>query len=694
MQRTGCRLREFVQQVFVVAVAEAKAREEFAVERKARTEAEAEVAAERQSRDEVVGSAREEAENRARAEVETRIAAERKTREEADAKVAAAREEAERKAQIEVEARIDAERKAREEAERKREQAETQAKQAMQISATAEKLIREAASKETSVAEKSRDEAHKMRDEAQRMLDSARLQHEQAVAKAQAEMMARVHAEQKAIAEKRARAAAEDRAKQEAVARVMQEHQMRQNAEKDIHAKVEAEIKARAQAEFDADVKARTEAQLRADTVAMQKAMEQEHAAAKGMTVSATRKAPVKWGQFIIFGLILLVAAGVGILQVAPLNGYVPGAEKILSERLQEPVNISGLRLNLFPTPQLKIERIAIGKGQDVRIESATMAVSSLAILDERKEIDEIELSGVVIDQDALPRLAAWAQAPNAEPRLQVKRIKISAIKLALRGVEMPSLDAVVTLGKDGAWQKFNVRDSKANLELVPLKEPGQLRANFSARAWTPPVGPRVEFSDLSATATLTRDQANISNIDGRVFSGALKGSLVLKWGSALLAEGELNLKGADVGQVLAGFTRDFIASGTLETAMKFTTQGQTPDELFAAPRVTANFALQKGTLSNLDLVRAIQSTSRTGLRGGKTPYTEITGEAQAAGNRISYRNLKLAAGPLNATGAVDVSPAAELAGRLNVQLGTQSVSIARGVLNVSGGMKDPLLGQ
>ena len=533
-----------------------------------------------------------------------------------------------------------------------------------------------------------------MRDEAQRMLDSARLQHEQAVAKAQAEMMARVHAEQKAIAEKRARAAAEDRAKQEAVARVMQEHQMRQNAEKDIHAKVEAEIKARAQAEFDADVKARTEAQLRADTVAMQKAMEQEHAAAKGMTVSATRKAPVKWGQFIIFGLILLVAAGVGILQVAPLNGYVPGAEKILSERLQEPVNISGLRLNLFPTPQLKIERIAIGKGQDVRIESATMAVSSLAILDERKEIDEIELSGVVIDQDALPRLAAWAQAPNAEPRLQVKRIKISAIKLALRGVEMPSLDAVVTLGKDGAWQKFNVSDSKANLELVPLKEPGQLRANFSARAWTPPVGPRVEFSDLSATATLTRDQANISNIDGRVFSGALKGSLVLKWGSALLAEGELNLKGADVGQVLAGFTRDFIASGTLETAMKFTTQGQTPDELFAAPRVTANFALQKGTLSNLDLVRAIQSTSRTGLRGGKTPYTEITGEAQAAGNRISYRNLKLAAGPLNATGAVDVSPAAELAGRLNVQLGTQSVSIARGVLNVSGGMKDPLLGQ
>ena len=303
-------------------------------------------------------------------------------------------------------------------------------------------------------------------------------------------------------------------------------------------------------------------------------------------------------------------------------------------------------------------------------------------------------MSGVTLDQDALPRLAAWARPPATNARLQVKRIKISAIKLTLRGAEIPNLEAVVTLGKDGGWQKFTVRDSKASLELLPLKEGGQLRANFTARAWQPPAGLRAEFSDFSATATISGDQATISAFEGRVFSGALKGTATLKWGNAMTVEGELSLKGADVAQVLAGFTRDFTASGTLETTMKFTAQGRTPDELFAAPRVTATFTLQKGTLNNLDLVRAIQSTSRSGLRGGKTPYTEITGDAQSAGNRIAYRNLKLAAGPLNATGAVDVSPTAELAGRLNVQLGTASVSIARGVLNVSSGMKDPLLGQ
>ncbi|MEO7729086.1 MAG: hypothetical protein ABIS45_17685, partial [Burkholderiales bacterium] len=676
------------------AAAEAKAREEFAVERKARTDAEAQIAVERQSRDEAVSNARAEAEQRARAEVEARIASERKAHDDADARVAAAREEAESKAQAELETRIDAERKAREEAERKREQAEAQAEAALQISAAAEKLIREAASKETAVAEKSRDEAQKMRDEAQRMLDAARLQHEQAVAKAQAEMMARVHAEQKAVAEKRARAAAEDRAKQETVARVMQEHQMRQNAEKEIEAKVEAEIRARSQADFDSDVKARADAQIRADAAAMQRSMEKDNAASRGVS-SAVARRPVKWGSLLLTGLIILLLAGVAILQVAPMNGYIPGAEKVLSERLQEPVSIGGLRFTLFPTPQLKLEHIAIGAAQDVKVDSATIDVTSTAIFDEHtKDINEIELSGVVIEQDALPRLIAWSKAPAAASRLQLQHIKINAIKLALHGVEMPSLDAVITLDKDGGWQKLSVKDSKANLELTPLKEPGEMRATFTASAWTPPAGLTVEFSELAATATIRRGQATITGIEGRVFGGAFKGDAVLKWNSGLAADGELSFKNADVAQVLAGFTNNFMASGVLDTVMKFSTQGQTPDELFAAPRVTATFTLQKGTLNNLDLVRAIQSTSRAGLRGGRTPYSEISGEAQSAANRISYRNLKLTAGPLNAHGAVDVSPAGELAGRLNVQLGTQGVSIARGTLNVSGGMKDPVLSQ
>ncbi len=567
-----------------------------------------------------------------------------------------------------------------------RQDAEAKAASALKVNETAEKLIREAADKQTA-------EAVKARDEAQKMLDTARLAHEQAVAKAQAEMTARVNAEQKVIAEKRARAAAEDRAKQEAVSRVMQEHQAHERGEKEIKAKVEAELKAREQAELQADIKARTEAQKRADATAAQRSLEQQEPAAKGVTVARVRK-PVKWARMAAIGSVVLIALGLGLLQLVPLSGYIGGVEKLLSERLQEPVNIASLRFSLLPSPQIKLERIIIGKTQDVSIESAIIPVSSLAILDERKDLDEVQLFTVTIDQDAIPRLAGWAQPQAGMQRLQINRVKLSAVTLALRGVELPAFDATVMLDKDGGLQKALLRDSRVSVELVPIKDQGLLQANFSAKSWRLPVGPGMEFSDLSGTAAISRQQVAVTNIDGRVYNGALKGAVTVNWPGALHAEGDFSLKGADVGQVLSAFTREFIASGVLDASAKFTTQGQAPADLFAAPRVTATFTLQKGVLNNVDLVRAIQSPSRTGLRGGKTQFNEITGEAQVAGNRIAYRNLRLASGPLNAAGAVDVSPAADLSGRISVQVGSQTVTVARGTLNLGGNLKGPLLSQ
>ena len=48
----------------------------------------------------------------------------------------------------------------------------------------------------------------------------------------------------------------------------------------------------------------------------------------------------------------------------------------------------------------------------------------------------------------------------------------------------------------------------------------------------------------------------------------------------------------------------------------------------------------------------------------------------------------------MNGTGAVDVAPGGELSGRLNLVLGSQAVTIAKGSLNVSGSLKDPQLSQ
>jgi uncharacterized protein involved in outer membrane biogenesis len=218
------------------------------------------------------------------------------------------------------------------------------------------------------------------------------------------------------------------------------------------------------------------------------------------------------------------------------------------------------------------------------------------------------------------------------------------------------------------------------------------IRANISAKNWRPPLGPGLEFTDLGATADITRQQAVVTNIMGSLYGGSLTGGATVKWARGISADGQFSLGNVDLAQLLPVFTTAFFISGTLATDGRFTTQGQKPDELFAAPRVNAAFRLQKGIINNVDLVRALQSTSRSGQRGGRTQFDEIAGDAQASGNGFAYRNLKLSSGPMHANGSIVVGRGGELSGRINVLLGTSTATVARGTLTVDGSLVDPLL--
>ena len=114
--------------------------------------------------------------------------------------------------------------------------------------------------------------------------------------------------------------------------------------------------------------------------------------------------------------------------------------------------------------------------------------------------------------------------------------------------------------------------------------------------------------------------------------------------------------------------------------------------ELFSAPRVAANFVLHKGALLNVDLVHALQSVGRNGQRGGRSAFDEISGELQVASNHTSYRRLTLVSGPIVSSGALDVSPASRLSGRLSTTLSSKAGTIARNELTLAGGVQDPLL--
>lgn len=672
--RAQAQIREVRAQA---AKAQAESAAQTDAERKARLEAEARADSERATRDEAIQKARSEAETKARAEIEAQMASEKKARAAAEAKAAAEqaiREQAEKKVMFELATKITAERKARE-------QAEQQTRLAQQAREEAEKRL-------LNTPAGNPEEIRKANERAQAAADAA----EEAVARANAiaeqATMAKAEAEERVRTEKTARAAAEDRAKAEAVQRLMQEQQSKERAEQDISLRVALELKQREQAERAADIKERAAAEERARKFAAEQKAHSDQAAPTPKSTGNSGKGKNK-AVIAAVSVVVLITAALGLLHIIPLSGYVPAVQDIMSKHLGAPVSIGTMRYELFPSAQLTLERVTIGKLQDIKISTLYVPVGPIGLVSGARSFDTIEGKGVNVETSALAAINKWADGAKADPEVRIAHLKLRQVKIATQ-TETPTFDVDATLGARGELQKATLSADKARLDLTPKDKSWSVA--LTASDWKPFVGPRIEFGELEVTGIITGDRADISAIKGRVAGGALSGQMKLDWSGALQATGDLKLEGVRLAGLMPMFTRGFSAAGTLGINANYALSGDSVKTLFDAARVEGAFVVESGELNNVDIVRAIQGARAGGQRGGKTRFDKLSGTVQVNGARTSYRQLQLNSGPMNASGAVDVADGGTLSGNVNAELGSKGVVVARGNLGVTGSVKDPVL--
>jgi len=111
---------------------------------------------------------------------------------------------------------------------------------------------------------------------------------------------------------------------------------------------------------------------------------------------------------------------------------------------------------------------------------------------------------------------------------------------------------------------------------------------------------------------------------------------------------------------------------------------------LLDAPRVQGKFRLTDGSVSNADLVAAMQSPDAAG-RAGVTKFAELSGEFGAGDGRATYRNLNLQGGVLRGSGNIDIGANGALSGRLTGEI-RSNVAQDRGSFAVSGTVAKPIL--
>ena len=254
-----------------------------------------------------------------------------------------------------------------------------------------------------------------------------------------------------------------------------------------------------------------------------------------------------------------------------------------------------------------------------------------------------------------------------------------ASIILQLLTVVIPHLEK---LSKEGELEKVVAVNSEKTMTVKLGFSEGKTQIELTGKPYKLPFTGDMEFKSFSGTGTLAANELIFSEFDAGAAEGTLTGNARLRWGANWSLEGELNAKGLDAGKVASLL----VSSGRLDGKGGYTMRAPSPDKLIPSLRVEGSFSVQKGTLGGVDLTRVLQGES---ISGGNTLFSEMNGSVLYDGGKVQARQVRLAAGLLNASGAVTMDAQKNLSGSMQMELKAASTQI-RASLTLGGTLTEP----
>jgi hypothetical protein len=500
-------------------------------------------------------------------------------------------------------------------------------------------------------------------------------------------------AREKSDREARELAEAAERARREAEQRSREESIRRQQEEKEKRARDQEERKKKAEEANKKRDRDRREAEQRAreEALARQRAEAEERDRKKSERERLSREAKkIAWGpgRIAVVAVVVLIGLVIGGIQVAPLSAYAPEMERLASDAIGEPVRLGGVHASMFPSFHLRLQNVTVGAQQDVRAPTVIAYMDFGSLFGGDKVIKTLQIEALQATQELLPRLDGWLKGGTSQGgKIKVQRIVFKDAKLDVKGATVPPFNAQVFVSSDGTITRATLESTDGHLSVELLPKGQEADVTVQARNLNLPLGPPLQLTDGTAKGVLSGNQIRLTDMDLYLYAGQLKGQAVVSWGPAWTVEGDFEIKHLDLEAGMKALNIDIASSGSLTVKGRYALQGSSVDTLFDNPRLEAAFAVEKGELSGLDFVRALQSPTREGIQGGKTKFDELTGNLSISGARYTYSNMRLASGLLAATGGGEVAPNKEINGRAYVELRSSS-NVVKGTFRIFGNPK------
>jgi AsmA-like C-terminal region len=701
----------------LAAMAEENNRAEIAARKMAEAQAEASAKAtaeltHRLRLEEVARQAAEaQAQNQRNLELHNRTRLEARAREEAAERVRienelSAKLEVEKSAKVEAQARALVEQELRENAAK-----------ASQSELESARRGREEAERKAAAETKAREAATKAAAEHGAERDRIQLESESKLAE---ERQARAEAEQKAMQEIRAR---------EIASREVDEQvSERKRIEREAEERIAYERRAREKAEEKARLEEEAEAMQRAHQVARLKELREHNERAEQQRLVEERNKPKKprakfnwlrWGSLGTIGAIALAAIA---LHIVPLNAMNTRLEKALAEYLHDDVSIGSLHVGFLPRPHLKVDQVNVGKLLDAKADQGKLYLEFSSLFKDQFVIDNMELQGVTISQEALQRASSWVKTEGRGKAIAISTIKLNNVKIVTKGLTIDAFDGEIALNSGGAITSASARsrDGKWTLNVkpqdpalavaaapitlpvtgaappvapvavvLPAQPESQWALDFSARNIVMPMGAPIPVTSIDAKGTLSGQELNFNEFNALLLEGTATGKLRAEWKQTPNFTSNFTVQRIKVDKLAEIFTRDIALTGRLQGDFTASSTTASVGDFLAKPNIQGTYVVRDGAIGNIDLVQAMR-TPDAGPRGGQSKFSELNGQLRASDGVTRFEKMRLTGGILFANGTINVAGGGAISGTVGSEI-RSSVAQDRAQFSVSGTVARPV---
>ena len=390
--------------------------------------------------------------------------------------------------------------------------------------------------------------------------------------------------------------------------------------------------------------------------------------------------------------LVLLVLAGVVALVpfFVTLNDYVPQVENELSARLNAPVSIDTLHASLVPVPHVRVEGIAIGKAEEIKVAKVTLNPDLWSLFGSHKVIRSVEFQDVVLSQSALGPLIELAQGDRGPGTLTIQKIKLKTAVIKLDDASFGPFDVDVQVGSSEQQGAVTLvtQDGALNARLTP--DGKQYTFEVSAKSWTPPLGPQIRFDALSVKGVATSNEAQLNEVNAKLYGGTIAGKSTINWAKGVKLSGQLDVRQVELKDAAALVSPKTRVSGRLDAKPVFSAQAASSAKLDESLHLETLFTVHKGVLHGLDLPGAVAALAKQGQSGGQTAFDQLDGRLVVDRGAYRFTQLRIASGALSARGNVTVAANKSLSGQFNTSV--KGVAVANVPLVVAGTLESPMV--